>query len=213
MAVNTYTKSGSKATTAAKLPKDVFAAEIKSDELVRSAYEAYLANSRTNNAVAKTRGLVRGGGRKPWKQKGTGRARFGSIRTPIWRGGGITFGPTGNESYKIGINKKARKTAIRQALTMKSDNIAIIESFAVDGKTKEAAKLLDKIGANRNVLLVTEDANPQLVRATNNLDYVKVVTAKYINVYDALNADHIVITKAALPIIEEWLATPTKGAK
>src|SRR5215207_2186678 len=99
MATATYTKAGTKATTPAKLDKSVFGVSPNSHELLKSAYTMYLANGRENNAVTKTRGLVRGGDKKPWKQKGTGRARFGSSRVPIWRGGGITFGPTGQENY------------------------------------------------------------------------------------------------------------------
>src|ERR1019366_10319418 len=115
MAVATYTKSGTKATTAAKLDKDVFGVEVKNHQLLKSAYEAYLANGRPNLAVTKTRGLVRGGGKKPWRQKGTGRARFGSSRNPIWRGGGIAFGPTGNENYTHKLPLNAKRLAIRQA--------------------------------------------------------------------------------------------------
>jgi large subunit ribosomal protein L4 len=98
MAVATYTKTGTKATTAAKLDAKVFGVDVQNHELLKAAYVTYQANGRENLAVTKTRGLVRGGGKKPWKQKGTGRARFGSSRVPIWRGGGITFGPTGNEN-------------------------------------------------------------------------------------------------------------------
>ena len=96
MAVPTFTASGAKATTPAKLDAAVFGVEVTNHQLVKQAYEMYLANGRENLAVVKTRGLVRGGGKKPWKQKGAGRARFGSSRNPIWRGGGIVFGPTGN---------------------------------------------------------------------------------------------------------------------
>src|SRR4051812_38849127 len=99
MAVATYTKAGAKAATPAKLDKSVFAAEIKNHDLLKQAYLAYLANGRENFAVTKSRGEVRGGGAKPWRQKGTGRARFGSSRNPIWKGGGVAFGPTGNENY------------------------------------------------------------------------------------------------------------------
>ena len=95
MAVPTYTASGSKAATPAKLDDAVFGVEVTNHRLLRQAYDAYLSNGRENLAIVKTRGLVRGGGKKPWKQKGTGRARFGSSRNPIWRGGGIVFGPTG----------------------------------------------------------------------------------------------------------------------
>src|SRR5438034_30161 len=110
-AIATYTKAGTKATTAAKLDKAVFGLEVGNHELLKSAYTAYLANGRDNLAVTKTRGEVRGGGKKPWKQKGTGRARFGSSRVPIWRGGGITFGPTGLENYSKSMNTKAKRQA------------------------------------------------------------------------------------------------------
>src|SRR6476646_11135064 len=99
MAVATYTKSGTKAATPAKLDKAVFGLEVKNHQLLKDAYLTYLANGRDNNAIAKKRGEVSGGGRKPWRQKGTGNARFGSSRNPIWTGGGVAFGPTGNENY------------------------------------------------------------------------------------------------------------------
>ena len=102
MAVATYTKAGAKATTAAKLDKAVFGVDVANHELLKAAYVAYMANGRDNLAIVKTRGLVRGGGKKPWKQKGTGRARFGSTRNPIWRGGGVVFGPTGGpDDYRL----------------------------------------------------------------------------------------------------------------
>ncbi len=205
MAVPTFTKSGSKSTTTAKLDKSVFGVEIKSQELVRSAYEAYLANGRNNLAVTKTRGLVRGGGRKPWKQKGTGRARFGSIRNPIWRTGGVVFGPTGEENFTIGLNKKAKKTAIRQALTMAADKMIVIESFDTKGKTAEAAKLLAKFGATRNTLVALQQVSEEAARATNNLPNAKVVSANYLNVYDIVNADCIVIDKPGLEAVTTWL--------
>jgi large subunit ribosomal protein L4 len=129
MAVSTYNKAGVKATTTAKLDAAVFGLEITSHELLKEAYTAYLANGRDNLAVTKTRGLVRGGGKKPWKQKGTGRARFGSTRNPIWRGGGIVFGPTGDENYTKTLSTKARRQAIRQALSLKADAIKVIEMF------------------------------------------------------------------------------------
>src|ERR1700742_1637638 len=111
MAVPTYTASGTKATTAAKLEASVFGVEVADHQPLRQAYDTYLANGRENLAVTKTRGLVRGGGKKPWKQKGTGRARFGSSRNPIWRGGGIVFGPTGEENYTHKVHKNAKRTA------------------------------------------------------------------------------------------------------
>lgn len=206
MATPTYTKSGNKATTAAKLPKDVFAVDKINHDLLKQAYETYLANGRTNNARAKTRGEVSGGGKKPWKQKGTGRARFGSSRVPIWRGGGITFGPTGNENYSKALPTTMKRTAIRQALTAKSANITVLETFDVkSGKTADVAKLLKKIEASRSVLLVVEEKTEEMVRATRNLSDLKLVQARYLNVFDVMNADSIVVTSKALEIITEWL--------
>lgn len=208
MAVPTYTKSGTKATTAAKLDTTVFGVEVTNHELLKLAYTAYLANGRDNLALTKTRGLVSGGGKKPWKQKGTGRARVGSSRTPVWRGGGIVFGPTGQENYTKQVSVKAKRLAIRQALSLAANDskITVIEDItAKDAKTAELAKLLKKIEANKRVLLVVENKNAELDRAARNLADVKVVQANYVNVFDALNADKIVVTEDALKTISAWL--------
>lgn len=207
MAVPTFTKTGTKATTAAKLDKSVFGVEVANHELLKQAYVAYLANGRENLAVVKTRGEVRGGGKKPWKQKGTGRARFGSSRVPIWRGGGITFGPTGLENYSHKLPTATKRVAIRQALTTaaEANKFIVVEEVAFKGKTVEAIKFLDKIGAKRNTLVVVDSKSDENVRATNNLGNVKLVNAQYVNVYDVLNADHIVVTNKALATIHEWL--------
>lgn len=208
MAVSTYTKAGAKATTAAKLDKSVFGIEVNNHELLKQAYVAYLSNARLGSATTKTRGLVRGGGKKPWKQKGTGRARFGSSRNPIWRGGGIVFGPTGEENYTKKLPTQTKRLAIRQALTLanEANKVAVIESLEIKGgKTAEAVKLLAKIGATKNTLLVTENKSDDIVRATNNLANVKVVQSQYVNVYDVLNADHIVMTSKSLTEVTEWL--------
>jgi len=208
MAVPTYTASGSKASTPAKLDKAVFGVEVKNHQLVRQAYDTYLSNGRDNLAVTKTRGLVRGGGKKPWKQKGTGRARFGSSRNPIWRGGGIVFGPTGEENYTKKLPTATKRQAIRQALSLASDanKIVVIEKLSSkEGKTSEIVKLLSKLGVNRSSLVVVTDKTPELIRATANLQDVKLVSAKYVNVFDAMNADHIVFTNDALSTVNEWL--------
>jgi large subunit ribosomal protein L4 len=213
MAVATYTNTGAKATTAAKLDKTVFGVTPQNHDLLKQAYTAYLANGRTNNAVTKTRGLVSGGGKKPWKQKGTGRARFGSTRNPIWRGGGIAFGPTGEENYTKDINVKAKRLAIRQALSLAADDNKVIvleDVVSKDGKTSELATLLAKVGANRRTLLVVENKTPELIRATNNLGDVKLVQATYLNVYDVMNADSIVVTNASLGAISTWLGGTAK---
>lgn len=208
MPVPTYTASGAKATTPAKLNQDVFGVEVTNHQLLRQAYETYLANGRENLAVVKTRGLVRGGGRKPWKQKGTGRARFGSTRNPIWRGGGIVFGPTGEENYSKKLPTATKRLAIRQSLSVASaaDKIVVIEKLvSKEGKTSEIAKLLTKLGANRRTLLVVDNKTDELVRATANLSNVILVNANYVNVYDVLNANTIVMTKDAQVIVETWL--------
>lgn len=208
MAVATYTKSGAKATTEAKLDKSVFGVQPDNHELLKLAYTAYLANGRENNAVTKTRGEVRGGGKKPWKQKGTGRARFGSTRNPIWRKGGIVFGPTGEENYTKTVNVKAKRLAIRQALTLASEDgkLIVMEDLTVkDGKTAELVKLLSKVGATGRVLIAVDHKSDELTLASRNLGDVKVTQATYLNVYDILNADCLVITSKALGMITEWL--------
>ena len=203
----TYNKAGTKATTAVKLEAGIFEVIPKNHQLLKEAYDAYLANGRENLAVTKTRGLISGGGKKPWKQKGTGRARFGSSRNPIWRGGGIVFGPTGLENYSKHVNVKAKRLAIRQALSVSNTagKLSVIESIEASGKTADLAKLLTKLGANRTTLLVVDTKATELVRASANLQGVKVATAKYLNVFDLLNADNVVISKSALTIINEWL--------
>lgn len=212
----TYAKSGAKATTAAKLSEQVFGVLPQNFELVKLAYNAYLANGRSNLANTKTRGLVSGGGKKPWKQKGTGRARAGSIRSPIWRGGGITFGPTGQENYTKAISTASKRLALRQALSLAADEkqVTVIEAFEIKGgKTAEAAKLLSKLGAKGNVLIFVENLDEALTRALRNVPNVKVAHASYANVYDVLNADSIVVTKQGLAIIEAQLTPAQNGGK
>lgn len=210
MSVATFTKTGSKAATPAKLNKEVFGLEVTNHELLKQAYVNYLANGRINLAVTKKRGEVSGGGKKPWKQKGTGRARFGSSRNPIWRGGGIAFGPTGNENYTKKLSTEAKRQALRQALSVGQDKIKVVETFECkDGKVKPTIALLSKLGATRNVLLVVSEKDQLVERATRNLTEVKAVQATYLNVYDVLNADTIVVSKKALDMIHEWLG----GAK
>lgn len=187
----------------AKLPSSVFAVQVPNHELLKLAYDAYLANSRLASATTKQRGEVRGGGKKPWRQKGTGRARFGSIRNPIWRGGGIVFGPRGNENYTKKISKTSKKVALRQALTLKADNVMLAD-VKTTGKTAEVAKFLKDNKLNRRILIVA-DKTPELIRATNNISEVLLVSPMYLNVFDILNADHIVIAPKAIETIENWL--------
>jgi large subunit ribosomal protein L4 len=204
----TYTKSGSKATTAMKLEQSVFGIMPENHDLLKLAYTAYLANGRENLAQTKTRGLVRGGGRKPHKQKGTGRARAGSIRGPIWRGGGVVFGPTGQENYTKKVPTNTKRLAIRQALSLAAseDRIKVIETFECkDGKVKQTLTLLNKIDAQGSVLLVVDKKDEFVERATRNLPAVKAVHANYLNVFDVMNADVLVMSKEAVAQVHAWL--------
>ncbi len=208
MATPTFTKTGTKATTAVTLDKKVFGEEVENHVLLHQAYTTYLANGRLNLAVTKTRGEVSGGGKKPWKQKGTGRARFGSSRVPIWRGGGITFGPTGNENYSKKLNVKAKRKAIRQALSLASNSnkIIVVETYtAMEGKTKDMVAFLDKVGAKRKTLCVVSVKDPSKEKAVHNIPNVNISGAMYLNVYDILNADTIIFSKKSLEIISDWL--------
>lgn len=208
MATPTFTASGAKATTAASLPKNVFAVEIQNHDLLKDAYLAYLANGRVNLAKTLKRGEVSGGGIKPWRQKGTGRARFGSSRNPIWRTGGVVFGPSGNENYSRKLNVKAKRKALAQALTLANTgkNLVVIEDFVVkDGKTKTASDLLAKIGTPSRTLVVVTEKTPELTRSLGNIQEVILSTAKGLNVYDVLNASNIVLTKEAVKAVEARL--------
>lgn len=194
--------------TKTALPKEIFEVEVPNHELLKQAYSSYLANSRVTGPAVKTRGLVRGGGKKPWRQKGTGRARAGSIRSPIWRGGGVTFGPTGLENHKIKMSKTSKRVAIRQALTLAAKAKKVtVKDIKTTGKTKEVAEFTTKNKLTGNVLIVVEGKTPELIRATNNIPNVELVSATYLSVYKILNANSIVIAPKALSVIKEWLTT------
>ena len=207
MATPTFTATGTKATTAVSLPKSVFSIEVTSHQLLKDAYLAHRANTRPNLAKTLKRGEVSGGGKKPWQQKGTGRARVGSSRSPIWRKGGVIFGPSGNENYSRKINVKAKRLAITQALTLAGEakKVIIIDDFKTTGKVSDTAKFMNKIGADRNVLLVVTELTDLVKRSTNNLPYVAAVQATRLNVCDILDAGVIVVTKDSLSAIEKWL--------
>lgn len=189
------------------LPKEVFAVEVPNHELLKMAYNAYLANSRQASATTKQRGEVSGGGKKPWKQKGTGRARFGSSRNPIWRGGGVVFGPRGNENYKINISKTSKRVALKQALTLANEaKKIVVDSIKTTGKTAEVFSYLkDNDLTKKRVLIVVAEKTEELMRATNNLPNVLLISANYLNAYHVLNADKIVMDKDSVKVVKEWL--------
>ena len=196
---------------AVALPKTTFAVEVENHELLKVAYDAYLSNSRQAGATTLKRGEVRGGGKKPWKQKGTGRARFGSSRNPIWRGGGIVFGPSGNENYTKKLSTTSKRVALKQALSLANKAKKItVSDVKTTGKTSEIVKFLADNKFARRTLIVVDEKTPELLRATNNIQSVQLIRSTYLNVYSILNADHIVIAPGAVTTIDAWLNGGTK---
>jgi len=193
----------------ADLNPEIFNLEVTNHELVKLAYDAYLANSRSSHAKTLKRGEVRGGGKKPWKQKGTGRARFGSTRNPIWRHGGVAGGRTGEENFTKKLSKNAKRTAVMQALSMKNTAkaIQVIDTLGIkDGKVKEVIKTLTDLKvAPKNVLIVVPEKDELTLHATNNIAFAKVARPTFLNVFDIMNADTIVIVKDAVASIDNWL--------
>jgi large subunit ribosomal protein L4 len=166
------------------------------------------ASLRQGTHKTKNRAEVSGGGRKPWRQKGTGRARHGSIRSPQWRGGGTVFGPV-PRSYSYKLPKKVRRLAIKSALSSKvlENNIIVLDNLTLEApKTKEMVKILNNLSVDRKALIVTADVNENVTLSARNIPGVTVVTANGINVLDVLNHDKLVITKAAVEKVEEVLA-------
>ena len=168
-----------------------------------------MSKARQSSASTKTRSEVSGGGRKPWRQKGTGNARQGSIRATQWRGGGIVFGPTPNKNYTKKQNKKERRLAILSALSYKKLDKELIVVDKVDfktNKTKEMISVLDKLNIRNNkVLFVVDELTDNLCLATRNLPNVKIITFDEVNVYDVVNADNMLITEKGLTKLEEAL--------
>lgn len=165
------------------------------------------ASKRQGTHAVKNRSAVRGGGRKPWRQKGTGRARQGSIRSPQWVGGGVVFGPT-PRSYSYKLPKKVRRLALKSALSTKvqDNNIIVLDELAVDvPKTKEIIKLLDALKVDGKTLIVTKDKDLVLMKSANNLQKVKVQYASQINTLELLTYDRLIVTKDAVETIGEVL--------
>ena len=196
--------------TQADLPKEIFAAPVK-DHLIHDMVRYQLARQRSGSASTKGRAEVRGGGIKPWRQKGTGRARAGSIRSPLWVGGGTVFGPQ-PRSYAFKLNKKVKKSALKSALSLKAQNqeLILLEDFDLEeGKTKLAAQILNDLGFNRGtkVLILVDGGHENLKRATRNIAGVKVLDLAGINVYDLLWHQKLIIIKNSLSKLKEVLAS------
>jgi large subunit ribosomal protein L4 len=185
------------------LPAEIFEASVNVP-LMHQVVVAGLAAARAGTHSTKTRGEVRGGGRKPWRQKGTGRSRQGSIRSPQWVGGGVAHGPK-PRSHEMRVNRKMKRGALRSALSdaLVSGKLAAIEGFGFDGpKTKEALKALSALGLDGRVLIVLPQPDRDVELSFRNLVNVKVTYAGSLSVYDVLYADRIVFTGAALDALE-----------
>ena len=198
-------KSTGKLANPTPVSEAVFGLEVKNHQLLKVAHDAYWSNRRRAAAKTKTRGLVRGGGRKPWRQKGTGRARVGSIRSPIWRGGGIVFGPIGNQNYQKRLPKKAKRLAVRQALSLKRESLLVVDSWPLTAKTAELNRFLAALPARRRRLVVAESFDQNQHRAAANLTDLRLATATHLNVVDILNADSIIVVSSALKPLTGWL--------
>lgn len=189
-----------------ELSESVFGAEVK-EHAVYEAVKNTLANRRQGTKSALTRAEVRGGGRKPWRQKGTGRARQGSIRSPQWRGGGVVFAPKPRD-YSYSIPKKVRRAALKSVLSQKlADNeIIVLDSLSLDKiSTKSAAQILRKLDV-KSACVVTSEKDDTIIRSFRNIPKINVLSANNLNVYDLLNREFLVVTKDALKVIEEVYA-------
>ncbi|PLZ88694.1 50S ribosomal protein L4 [Fischerella thermalis CCMEE 5198] len=183
------------------------AKEQTATHIVYRALIRQMANARQGTASTKTRSEVRGGGRKPWRQKGTGRARAGSIRSPLWRGGGVIFGPKPRD-YEIKMNRKERKLALRTAFASRVDDLIVVEEFSEQlqrPKTKELVSAIARWGADpeSKTLLVLSEKNENVLLSARNVENLKLIAADNLNVYDLLHADKIVVTASALEKIQE----------
>lgn len=167
-----------------------------------------LANKRVGTSSTKTRAEVSGGGRKPWRQKGTGRARVGSSRNPVWTGGGIAFGPKPRD-YSYRLPRKARRLAMKSALSSKvlENNIIVVDQLSFDEpRTKQMAATLQALNSGKKTLVVTADGNPNVTKSARNISGVKPLRVDFINVYDLLNYDTLLITRDAVAKVEEVYA-------
>lgn len=203
----TYTATGTKATKNTTLPKAVFGIDPVSHDLIHQAYTVVHANQRSRSAHSKTRTEVRGGGRKPWRQKGTGNARAGSRRSPLWRGGGVIFGPDGSQTRRRQLNKTAKRAAVCHGLSLRAQEgaVAVIEEIKPDGTTKSARAVVDKLPAEGTLLLVPEAVSPEADRSLRNIQGVELVDADSLNIMDILHADTIIITKKGLQALSNRL--------
>jgi len=189
-----------------ELRDDIFAVPVN-EALMHQALVRQLANARLGTHKTKTRGEVRGGGRKPWRQKGTGRARQGTIRAPHWRGGGTVFGPT-PRSYRQKMPRKMRRQALRSALSVKAadSQLVLLDAFEMtEPKTKEVLGILENLGVESTALILLPGRDEVVLRSVRNLPQVRTLVAQYLNVRDLLKYDYILMPLASLEVIEGFL--------
>ncbi|NOZ72974.1 MAG: 50S ribosomal protein L4 [Chloroflexi bacterium] len=190
-----------------ELSDTIFAAEVN-QSLMHQALVRQLANQRLGTHKTKTRGEVRGGGAKPWRQKGTGRARQGTIRAPQWAGGGTVFGPR-PRSYRKKLPRKMRRAALRSALTVKANanQIVVLDDLQLERpRTRAMVEMLEALDAGRNALLLLPEANVNVELSARNLPYVKTLRANYVNIRDLLGYETLVIPQQSLAVLESFLA-------
>ena len=188
------------------LNADVFGIE-PHQQAMFDAVQVEQANQRQATAKTKVRHEVSGGGKKPWRQKGTGRARSGSSRSPVWVGGGTVFGPIGNQNYKISQNKKEHKLALKSALSLKTkDGLVVVDEIKfAEKKTKNFVNFLEALKVGTKALVVVDEITEEIFASARNVGYAKVVTSDNVSVVDLLNVDNLVISKASVKAIEEAL--------
>ena len=190
-----------------ELNDEIFAAPVNTG-LMLQAVVMYLANQRRGTAATKTRAAVSGGGRKPWRQKGTGRARHGSIRSPIWVGGGVTFGPQPRD-YRLAMPKKARRQALKSALSSKvaAGSLIVVDELKFDEpKTRRMVEVLNNLQVQGKALVVTVSDGGNVVLSARNIPGVNTIRAQDLNVYAVLNSEQLIMTKEAVEVVEEVLA-------
>ena len=183
------------------------AKEETASHVVHRALVRQLTNARQGNASTKTRSEVRGGGRKPWRQKGTGRARAGSTRSPLWRGGGVIFGPKPKD-YNLNMNRKERRLALRTAFGSRSEDMIVVEDFSEQlqrPKTKDLVQAISRWGSQpeQKTLLILSERSENIYLSARNIENVRLMVADQLNVFDLLHADKIVVTASALDKIQE----------
>ncbi|MDD4153908.1 MAG: 50S ribosomal protein L4 [Bacilli bacterium] len=205
VSVPVYNQLGEKISTVS-LKGEVFGVEVNKTVMF-DAVNVYRANMRQTTSKTKKRDEVSGGGKKPWRQKGTGRARAGSSRSPIWVGGGVVFGPTGDQNYKIQQNKKEHRLALKSALTLRvKDGLKIVDTLELkDTKTKAFVEILTALKVEGRIMVVLPEIEDNVALSARNLANVTVTTPNNVSVYDLLNHQAVIMSKAAVKALEEVL--------